>query len=393
LSVILICHADESTHSSFDAPKESFVDGIVYECPERNIGMIANDVLTYFRSLGITDNQINQYRNIDGGLVEFTLVDSLNTTDTLDLINRKEFDLKEEVVKLPSDTLHPKSVVTVSKKEILMAMLQRGRGSIFRGKSCSVEALKDQIGVRQNIVAWADSVDWHWPNGRAATWNKKYWNHGNLKLHNQLHEALTDVFIHPAKYSFGCYTASKLIELQGVVDYFRRIKHDPETSAIIERQLLQDGDPLRNIEPGSMWFFESSVTTQDIERPGKVLKVLQKVPANNFIPGDWSYFLNTDPVTYEKTGYEGSNAIYLGRGKFDDYYNDNNHSYTYKEKLNEVYQWRNHVFSRSRDAAKIIPLTTNELTKLANSPANSGLQLEYRAIPYQFGYEELPILK
>lgn len=392
LSASLACQSAELDHASGDKPGQSPQGGIVYECSGRNIETLAEDVLSYFSSLGIAEKLIIQTRNVDQGFLEFTLADPLNTTDTLDLINRREFDLKEELVQLPSNTNRPKSVITVSRKEIVMAMLQRGRISRFSGSGCSVVALKDQVGIRQNIVAWADSVDWHWPNGGAATWNRKYWNHGNFKSHYPIQEALTDVFIRPEKYSFGCYTASKLVVLQGVVDYYRRIKHDPETSAIIEKRLLQDVDPLRHIEPGSMWFFETDATAEDMARPGKLLHLQRQIPANNFIPGDWSYFLNTDPTTYQKTGYEGSNAIYLGRGKFDDYYNDNNHSYTYKEKLNEVFQWRNHVFSRSRDTAKIVPLTAAELEKLSNSPDHNGLQLEYRAVPYQYGYEELPAM-
>ena len=114
------------------------------------------------------------------------------------------------------------------------------------------------------------------------------------------------------------------------------------------------------------------------------------IAADNFVPGDWAYFLNTDPVTYEKTGYEGSNSIYLGRGKFDDYYNDNTHHYTYKDKLLEVYQWRHKVFSRERDVAKIHPLSAAEIKELSHTPDHGGIELDYRLIPYAFGFAELP---
>ena len=392
LSACIPCHSAESTPTAVETQSEMFVDGIVYECPGRNINALAEDVNSFFKSLGIVEEQVLQSQNTNLGLLKFTLVGSQNSTDTLDLINRRELHLKEELVQLPSATKKPKSVITVSKKEIVMSMLQRGRTSKFSGNSCSLEALKDQVGVRQNIVAWTDSVTWRWPNGRTAKWNQKYWNHGNLKSSHPLHEAINDVFIHPDKYSFGCYTATKLIVIQGVLDYYRRIKRDVETSALLEKRLMQDGDPLSYIEPGAMWFFESDVTAKDLNRQGKLLYLQKSIPANNFIPGDWSYFLNTDPVTYQKTGYEGSNAIYLGRGKLDDYYHDNSGSYTYKAKLNEVFQWRNHVFSRKRDAAKTKPLTADELDTLSNSPDNGGLQLEYRAVPYLFNFEELPVV-
>ena len=174
LSACIPCYSAESTSKAVETQSEMFVDGIVYECPGRNINALAEDVNSFFKSLGIVEEQVLQSQNIHLGLLKFTLVGSQNSTDTLDLINRRELHLKEELVQLPSATKKPKSVITVSKKEIVMSMLQRGRTSKFSGNSCSLEALKDQVGVRQNIVAWTDSVTWRWPNGRTAKWNQKY---------------------------------------------------------------------------------------------------------------------------------------------------------------------------------------------------------------------------
>ena len=113
----------------------------------------------------------------------------------------------------------------------------------------------------------------------------------------------------------------------------------------------------------------------------------------NFVPGDWIYMLNTDPITYKKVGYEGSNAIYLGRGKFDDYYNDNHHSYTYLQKLDDVYQWRNGVFNRRRDIKRVEPLGRLDYERLGRPPADGGLVKSFRVFPYLFGHEELPVRK
>ena len=138
-----------------------------------------------------------------------------------------------------------------------------------------------------------------------------------------------------------------------------------------------------------MWHFEADVTSEDMAREGKLLTLLDHVAPKNFVPGDWAYFLNPDPVSYAKTGYEGSNAIYLGGNRFDDYYADTPQgSYRYKEKLGEVYQWRNGVYSRSRDWAKRQPLTPEDYDKLGLAPEQGGLVLTYRAVPRYFGYEE-----
>lgn len=320
-------------------------------------------------------------------MLAFRLRDPQGGTDTLQMSRHAAWGLSDERVTLPNGALPAQTVATVSKKEILLALMQKGRATVFRGRACDAQALRDQVGLRQNIVAWAEALHWGWPDGGAAEWNKAYWDHGDLAPGVPLHEAVADAFFNQRKYSIGCYTATKLVIIQATLDYYRRIKGDMHTFATIHNRLMADGEPLQDIEPGAMWYFEAESTKEDMATQGKLLKLATAVPSNNFIPGDWAYFLNTDSVTYEKTGYEGSNALYLGRGKFDDYYDDHSHSYTYKEKLDEVYQWRNKVFNRQRDADKLRPLTASEFARLTLSPEQGGLQLTYRAVPYLFGYE------
>jgi hypothetical protein len=254
----------------------------------------------------------------------------------------------------------------------------------FKDNACSAEALSDRVGTRQNIVAWAENLNWDWPNGGPAKWNTKYWTRGTPNPGVSLHAAVMDAFLHQNKYAIGCYTATKLVFVQGTLDYYSRIKHDPVRTRRVEDALLADGDPLVGIEPGSMWSFEKDFDADDMGHKGKLLKLNSAVAAENFIPGDWGYFVNTDAVSEQKTGYEGSNAIYLGRNRFDDYYNDNNHSYSYEQKIDEVYQWRNGVFSRQRDAKKIKPLTPAQQALLSSTPATGGLQLDIRAVPRFF---------
>jgi hypothetical protein len=193
-----------------------------------------------------------------------------------------------------------------------------------------------------------------------------------------------DLFLHQNRYAIGCYTATKLIMVQAVLDYYHRVKKDPQRARRIEEIVLADGEPLEGIEPGNMWSFEADFDPRNLGQPGKLLDIQTNVAAGNFVPGDWAYLLNTDVATQQKTGYEGSNAIYLGRNRFDDYYNDHGHNYTYEQKLDEVYQWRNGVFSRSRDAKKIKPLSPSELSRLGNTPAAGGIQLDIRVSPRHF---------
>lgn len=357
-------------------------EGLVFDCPQVNLERLQQDIERYLQSEDVPPQIYHTTVDAGRGWLQLQLRDTRTTSNTLNLIQRPEFELREALVTLPTSQGGHRVVLTTSKKEILLALMQKGRQTRFAGTGCNVQALADEVGVRQNTVAWAESVSWVWPNGGPARWNTRYWKRGDLVNPRKLRQAVMDAFLQPQRYTIGCYTATKLVIVQGQLDYFARVRPDPKKLKALEQRLLRDGDPLTAIEPGRMWYFEADVTAQDLQREGKITRLIDDVDITNFVPGDWVYFLNTDAASYTMTGYEGSNAIYLGRGKFDDYYNDNNHAYTYAEKMQEVYQWRNGVFSRSHDLAKIELLTTSEIRALGNSPQDGGLQLPYRAVPW-----------
>lgn len=364
--------------------------GIRFACGSGQLNHIAADMTVYLRSLHIPAKLVHKQTDRASGTLLYTLNTPADDFNTLNFKDRPGWHLHDAPVTLP-DRHGVKHLRTVSKKEIVLALLQHGRLTEFGGTACDIEALKDHVGIRQNTVAWAEHLTWVWPDGDAAQWNERYWTQGTPKPGIPLHEALNDVFLNQQQYAIGCYTATKLVVIQGVLDYYRRIKRSPAHLQLIEARLLADHEPLTGIEPAQMWDFEKDFDPQETNRPGKLLKIKHGVMPLNFVPGDWSYFLNTDPVSYEKTGYEGSNAIYLGRNKFDDYYNDHHHSYTYFQKLDEVYQWRNGVFSRARDFAKIKPLSATDVARLSQRPADGGLLKSLRVTPYFFAYEELPV--
>lgn len=371
-------------------PGNAADSGIRFSCDAERLAQLEAGMASYFARLKIPAKLVHKKIDEVGGALLYTLNTPDNDVNTLDFKDRAAFGIRDDIVTLPTGNGHYKKIHTVSKKEILLALLQHGRLTEFTERACDIEALQDHVAIRQNTVAWAEHLTWVWPDGDAAQWNEKYWNQGTPRHGVPLHTALNDVFINQDKYSIGCYTATKLVVIQGVLDYYRRIKKSPEHLQLIEARLMADKEPLVGIEPARMWDFEKDFDPQELNRPGKLLKIKHDVVPMNFVPGDWIYFLNTDPVSYEKTGYEGSNAIYLGRDKFDDYYNDNHHSYSYFQKLNEVFQWRNGVFNRLRDAAKIKPLTAEDIERLSKRPAEGGLLKAIRVTPYYFAFEELP---
>jgi len=363
--------------------------GIRFTCSRDATAAIEGAMPAYLAELDIPPNLVQHMSLPQGELIStsYALSTPMNDQSTLDFARRAAFKLHDDTVRLPSGSRAHRTVHTVSRKEILLALLQHGQLTDFTGEHCSVAALRDHIGIRQNTVAWAESLNWRWPNGGSAAWNKRYWKRGTPVAGHPLHEAVADVFVHQSRYAIGCYTATKLVMLQGVLDYYARVRRDLPMLHRVEARLLTDHEPLENVEPGRMWDFEPDFDAHEATRPGKLLAIQYGVAPYHFIPGDWIYLLNTDPVSYQKTGYEGSNAIYLGRGRFDDYYNDNNHSYTFAEKLDEVHQWRNGVFSRSRDAAKIRPLSAAQLAALTQPPTQGGLLLDLRVAPYIFAKE------
>lgn len=367
----LLCHVDMAQAE------------VQFRCPTQ-FAALQRELPGYLRTLQIPAEHVVQTLDAQSGVLMLALATPLEDTRTLDFFTRPEFSLTMERVSLPTAKGKLRAVSTVSRKEILLALLQHGRMTEFKDDGCSLEALADHVGVRQNIVAWAENLDLVWPDGGSAKWNSKYWTRGTPNRGVSLYVAFMDVFLHQDKYTIGCYTAVKLIVVQGMLDYYWRVKPDPMRARRVEKALLVDGDPLVGIEPGSMWSFEADFDMLDMKRPGKLLSLHTNVPSGNFVPGDWGYMLNTDATTYQKTGYEGSNAIYLGHNRFSDYYNDHRHSYTYEQKLDEVYQWRNGVFSRSRDAKKIKPLSPDERTRLGSIPADGGIQLDIRVVPRHF---------
>ncbi len=369
--------------------------GVQFVCSPAQLEQLGPDMFRYLQQLGIPARLVQETVDKPQGSVTYSLLGSGAAESTLFLAQRPELDIKDEVVLVPVRNNKTRKLKTVSKKEILLALLHPGRLTEFKGKACDVQALADHVGIRQNTVMWAEVLEWDWPEGGPAKWNARYWIKGTPRRGMPLHQALNDMFFEQGKYGMGCYAATKVVFAQGALDYFRRVKGDAARARAVERRLLADGEPLVDVEPGGMWSFEADFDPLELERPGKVLRMMGGVAAGNFVPGDWAYLLNTDARTSQKTGYEGSNAIYLGRNRFDDYYNDNEdrHHYTYEEKLSEVYQWRHDVFSRRRDAAKMQQLTAQDYERLNATPEKGGLLMSFRVVPYFFGYEDLPALQ
>lgn len=356
-------------------------EGVRFSCEPERLNDVSAGMASYLSTLGIAPDLLVIRQDQAQGTLLYTLNTPSDDFDTLRFSRDPRFKIRDQTLRLPAKGGKVRSVRTVSQKEILLALFQHGRLTEFSGENCNIEALKDMVGLRQNIVAWSENLNWIWPNGGPARWNDKYWHRGTPLPDVPLHAALEDAFNHQGQYAIGCYTAIKLVMVQGVTDYYRRVKNDLSREKQVEARLTVDQEPLVDIEPPKMWSFEQDFDPGELSHPGKILQIQYQIAPRNFVPGDWAYLLNNDPVSVQKTGYEGSNAVYLGRNKFVDFYNDNNHAYSYWQKLDEVFQWRNGVFSRSRDHAKIEPLSKEGIEQLGRPPAEGGLVMDLRVFP------------
>ncbi len=349
-----------------------FNDGITFLCETKKIVNIEQQFDHLLRNLKINQHIVKNV-NYKEGKLQYKLNKEIDDPTKI----KWDFNLKNDVLEIPSLGNKTKKVNVPSLGEILLAKMNPGRNFAYKNDFCSFESMYDNIKIRQNTIAWVSQVEWVWPDGDEAFLNKKYW-HQNFRLKNNKNftSEVNDVFINQKKYGFGCNFAAKISMTQGVFDYYKRVKKDEKMIALLEKRMARDKDHLGGIDPE----YDAYKTDDN----GKLLKVKYGFHKRNIVPGDWIYFENTDLKTQEKLGYEGSNSIYLGQNKFNDFYNDNNHSYSLEEKLDEVYQWRNEVFSRSRDADKIKHLTHEYLMSLLNTPKEGGLLRDYRVTHYNF---------
>jgi hypothetical protein len=361
-------------------------EGLRFSCDRRKLKLVHRQMQSLFDLLGIDPSLVETKLNASRRSLEYVLKTPSEDTSTVDFSKRAQFKLSDELIKLPLEDGSVKEVSAVSKKEILLAIMQHGRLTEFSGEDCSVKSLVEHIGIRQNISAWVEGTRWKWPDiefGGKVKWNEKYWNRGDLLPGVKPSTALADIFKDPKKYQLACYTMAKVAMAHGIMDYYTRINPNPSIVKKIESQLMSDNEVLTDIDPtldvDNVTAVERGQPVKDaveVVQSGKILGAQLGVAANNWVPGDWGYFLNPERVSAGKAGYEGSNSIYMGRDKFDDYYDEHKGSYTFREKLEEVYQWRDKSIQE--------PITEVLLKQLIRTPGNGGIVENYRNVPFLY---------
>ncbi len=289
----------------------------------------------------------------------------------------------------------------VSRKEILAALMQHGREYVLTGPQCSIEALKDHIGIRQNIVKWAKVAQGRWkfpekwviqPDGTLvleslpAKFNPAFWGAPEdafIPKGVSPHEAVQDAFTGAFEYSLGCRSATKLCIMQGIFDYCRAVKKDIRMAEYLDS--LADGEPVGHVG-GS-----HALPPQSLDHRNYLVRQFN-VPPDNMIPGDWIYIKNTDTKSAQRTGYEGINTIYEGGDTFADYfYDDPNavHGSPYytggakdagglSRRLQEAYNWRFGILEDFENDPGRAFLTKPQIDGLMKDPSQGGLLMNSR---------------
>jgi len=330
--------------------------GVTFHCADatgRHEKLIG-DVAALLREYGVAADDYGVERD-DQAVTWSSLLPLGNTREIAAALK-----IPDEFVKLTFGK-HHRWVKTVNKKEIAVALLMNGRNTAFEG--CAADDLRTHVELRQLIAAWAEDVDWDWPDqDDRQRLNRAYWHQKTLAPRNgHILLAIGEPFFASYKYTFGCRTGTRIVYSNAVLNYYNERRNDQVATANLLKRIDHSPNALTAVE-------ENFLTTTDA------------VSTDNIIPGDWIYINNTDPISHAHDGYEGSNAVYLGRNRFDDYYNDNDHSYTFEEKLDEVWQWRHFRWSsrhgahrRERDPSAVQKLSADDYRKLSLPPEQGGL--------------------
>jgi Protein-glutamine gamma-glutamyltransferase len=221
--------------------------------------------------------------------------------------------------------LDPQKDLDDLEREILLTMLLAPIEFQFP----SYEEFVSAIRIRVNIVKAAQASRCRFSTAEAER-PSQYWTYdlekGFMLVPGQpLAEAL-QASLRPAepskKYTFSCSRAAEYVVLLGMAQEImacnaglgQRLSRQVQTRAL-------KGDEFLKV-------FTRPVGSRNAPLPPKF-----------FIPGDWVWFKNPDPVSAAAHGFEGCNTIYLGGDRFANFWKPEE-QLTLSTKCLTVYFWR-----------------------------------------------------
>lgn len=127
-------------------------------------------------------------------------------------------------------------------------------------------------------------------------------------------------------YAFSCYRATEYVIVLAIAQELQQCN-----PALLERlEKLWTERPIKSGQFHDVFLREQG----SMESP---------LPPRYFVPGDRTWFRNPDEDSADVSGFEGSWVMYLGGGKFSNFW-EREAPYTLTEKCLEIYHWRHAVY-------------------------------------------------
>jgi hypothetical protein len=140
--------------------------GIVFSGRYEQVAQTKVQMQQLLTEMGWADGHVQTRLAPDGKQIGYTLNSPTDDTGTLSLLEQPQWNLAPEKMSYRDRHGQTKIMAIVSQKEILACMLQRGREFRFAEQNCSVDHLKQELAIRQNIVYWGSRADWVFPEDK-----------------------------------------------------------------------------------------------------------------------------------------------------------------------------------------------------------------------------------
>lgn len=135
-------------------------------------------------------------------------------------------------------------------------------------------------------------------------------------------------------FSFSCYRATEYVLLLGLA----------QTLKSFNPSLLKQLEQTWRIKAIASGRFHEAFLTE-------VGHLQQPLPMRYYVPGDRVWFRNPDEASADVVGFEGSWVVYLGQGRFTDFWRPQSH-YTLEHKCLEIYYWREAVVAAAASTSE-----------------------------------------
>ena len=212
--------------------------------------------------------------------------------------------------------------------EIAVAMLASPVLHVFPSfdELCAHVDVRKNIGQAGKLTTLAFATE-------TAERPDRYWTYAEdtgftLKPGASLIDALTmatQPSVSGELFSFSCYRATEYVLLLGMAHTLQ---------AFHPKLLQQLEDQWRHKAIASGRFHDTFLNeVGSLEHP---------LPHRFYVPGDRVWFRNPDEASADVVGFEGSWVIYLGQGRFTDFWRPQS-TYTLESKCLEIFYWRDAV--------------------------------------------------